>query len=158
MDAAAYIESDRTFVPLRYAAYAAGVSADNILYANGKVTIIKGDKVVQLTIGANTLVINGITITTCQGDGSLTRFSPLHYPSSVKFYRVEVNGARGRPEAEAVNVSVHRGHVDHIENACGAVVAGKAEGGDGVPNHELCSQSRVGHVAGGAAGGNSMRK
>jgi len=63
MDAAAYIESDRTFVPLRYVAYAAGVSAENILYANGKVTIIKGDKVVQLTIGSNAMVINGITIT-----------------------------------------------------------------------------------------------
>lgn len=63
MDAAAYIESDRTFVPLRYVAYAAGVSAENILYANGKVTIIKGDKVVQLTIGSDAMVINGITIT-----------------------------------------------------------------------------------------------
>ncbi len=63
MDAAAYIESDRCFIPLRYAAYAAGVSAENILYSNGKVTIIKGDKVVQLTIGSNAMVINGITIT-----------------------------------------------------------------------------------------------
>ncbi|MEW6183330.1 MAG: copper amine oxidase N-terminal domain-containing protein [Bacillota bacterium] len=63
MDAAAYIENGRTFVPLRYVAYAAGVSADNILYANGKVTVIKGDKVVQLTIGSTTMVINGISIT-----------------------------------------------------------------------------------------------
>ncbi|MEW6173824.1 MAG: copper amine oxidase N-terminal domain-containing protein [Bacillota bacterium] len=63
MDAAAYVENGRTFVPLRYVAYAAGVSAENILYANGKVTIIKGDKVIQLTIGSTTMVINGISIT-----------------------------------------------------------------------------------------------
>ena len=63
MDAAAYIESGRTFVPLRYVAKAVGVSDDNILYANGKVTIIKGDKVVQLTIGSDQMVINGIAIT-----------------------------------------------------------------------------------------------
>ncbi|MCL6560961.1 MAG: copper amine oxidase N-terminal domain-containing protein, partial [Firmicutes bacterium] len=38
MDAAPYIKNDRTFIPVRYAAEACGVTADNIMYADGKVT------------------------------------------------------------------------------------------------------------------------
>ncbi|MEW6423672.1 MAG: copper amine oxidase N-terminal domain-containing protein [Bacillota bacterium] len=59
---APYIKNGRAFVPVRYAAKACGVSSDNIIYADGKVTLIKGDKVVQLTIGSNVMLINGITI------------------------------------------------------------------------------------------------
>lgn len=62
MDAACYIENGRAFAPLRYVAYAAGVAPENILYSNGKVTVMKGDKVVQLTIGSNVMVINGINV------------------------------------------------------------------------------------------------
>ncbi|MEW6663401.1 MAG: copper amine oxidase N-terminal domain-containing protein [Bacillota bacterium] len=62
MDVAPYIKDGRTFVPVRYAAQAVGVTPENILYADGKVTLIKGDKVVQLTIGSNVMVINGIGI------------------------------------------------------------------------------------------------
>ncbi|MCL6448429.1 MAG: copper amine oxidase N-terminal domain-containing protein [Armatimonadetes bacterium] len=62
MDAAPYIKNDRTYVPVRYAAEACGVTSDNIMYADGKVTLIKGDKVVQLIIGSNVMLINGIAI------------------------------------------------------------------------------------------------
>ncbi|MQL51547.1 hypothetical protein GFC01_04560 [Desulfofundulus thermobenzoicus] len=62
MDAAPYIKDGRTFVPVRYAAQAVGVTPENILYADGKVTLIKGDKVVQLTIGSNIMLINGVGI------------------------------------------------------------------------------------------------
>ncbi|MEW6424456.1 MAG: copper amine oxidase N-terminal domain-containing protein [Bacillota bacterium] len=62
MDAAPYIKNGRTFIPVRYAAEACGVTSDNILYSEGKVTLIKGDKVVQLTIGSNVMLINGIAI------------------------------------------------------------------------------------------------
>ena len=63
MDVAPYIKDGRTFVPVRYAAQAVGVAPENIMYADGKVTLIKGDnKVVQLTIGSNVMVINGISI------------------------------------------------------------------------------------------------
>ncbi|MEW6276659.1 MAG: copper amine oxidase N-terminal domain-containing protein [Bacillota bacterium] len=62
MDVAPYIKDGRTFVPVRYVAQALGVTPENILYADGKVTLIKGDKVVQLTIGSNVMVINGISI------------------------------------------------------------------------------------------------
>ncbi|MGQ9826151.1 MAG: stalk domain-containing protein, partial [Desulfotomaculales bacterium] len=62
MDVAPYIKDGRTFVPVRYAAQAVGVTPENILYADGKVTLVKGDKVVQLTIGSNVMLINGIAI------------------------------------------------------------------------------------------------
>jgi len=62
MDVAPYVKDGRTFVPVRYAAQACGVTSENILFSEGKVTLIKGDKVVQLTIGSNVMVINGISI------------------------------------------------------------------------------------------------
>jgi hypothetical protein len=62
MDVAPYIKDGRTFIPVRYAAMAVGVTPENILYSDGKVTLIKGDKVVQLTIGSNVMLINGIAI------------------------------------------------------------------------------------------------
>jgi len=62
MDVAPYIKDSRTFIPVRYAAQACGVTAENILFSEGKVTLIKGDKVVQLTIGSKVMVINGVAI------------------------------------------------------------------------------------------------
>ena len=62
MDVAPYLKDGRTFLPVRYVALACGVSADNILFSNGKVTLIKGDKVVQMTIGSKTMLINGAAI------------------------------------------------------------------------------------------------
>jgi hypothetical protein len=63
MDVAPYIKDSRTFIPVRYAAQACGVSAENILFSEGKVTLIKGDKVIQLTIGSKVMIINGVAIT-----------------------------------------------------------------------------------------------
>ncbi|ACX51220.1 copper amine oxidase domain protein [Ammonifex degensii KC4] len=64
MDAAAYIENDRAFAPMRYVAYAAGVTQDNILWnpATRTATFIKGDRVVQVTADSNILVVNGTQI------------------------------------------------------------------------------------------------
>ncbi|MDI6605497.1 MAG: copper amine oxidase N-terminal domain-containing protein [Thermoanaerobacteraceae bacterium] len=61
MDVVPYVENDRTYLPVRYVAKALGVSDDNILYddATGTVTLIKGDKIVKMTIGSNDMVING---------------------------------------------------------------------------------------------------
>gem|GEM_PF-5369963 len=66
MDAAPFIENGRTYVPVRYAALAMNVSEDNVLFnADTKcVTILKGDRVCQLTIGSNVIVVNGIEIST----------------------------------------------------------------------------------------------
>ncbi|HHW43246.1 MAG TPA: copper amine oxidase N-terminal domain-containing protein [Desulfotomaculum sp.] len=63
MDAAPYIKDGRTFIPVRYAAQAVGVTPENILYSDGKVTLIKSDKVVQITIGSNVMLINGVAVT-----------------------------------------------------------------------------------------------
>jgi len=63
MDAAPYIKDGRTFLPVRFVADALGVASDNILWDGSKVTIIKGDRVVQLTIGDKVMLINGASIT-----------------------------------------------------------------------------------------------
>lgn len=65
MDAAPYIKDGRTMVPVRFAANAVGVADSNIIWdaAAKKVTVIKGDRVVQMTIGSKVMLINGATIT-----------------------------------------------------------------------------------------------
>lgn len=65
MDVAPYIKSDRTYMPIRYAAQAAGVADANIMWnaADQSVVLIKGDRVVKLTIGSNVLMINGVAFT-----------------------------------------------------------------------------------------------
>ncbi|MDQ0285069.1 hypothetical protein J2Z49_000159 [Desulfofundulus luciae] len=63
MDVAPYVKNGRTYVPVRYSAEAVGVAPENILYSGGKVTLLKGDKVVQFTIGSNVMLINGVAVT-----------------------------------------------------------------------------------------------
>jgi hypothetical protein len=64
MDVAPYAKNGRTYLPVRYVAYALGVAEDNIMYdsVTKTVTMLKGDKVVQLAIGSKNLVINGATV------------------------------------------------------------------------------------------------
>lgn len=52
-------------VPVRFAANAVGVADSNIMWdaAAKKVTVIKGDRVVQMTIGSKVMLINGAAIT-----------------------------------------------------------------------------------------------
>ena len=61
MDAAPYIKSDRTYVPVRYLAYMLGVTEENVSYdeATKTVTIKKDDKEVQLVIGSTSIMVNG---------------------------------------------------------------------------------------------------
>lgn len=61
MDIAPYIKDDRTMLPVRFAANAVGVPDNNILWdgINKQVTITKGDRVIQFTIGSNVMLING---------------------------------------------------------------------------------------------------
>lgn len=63
MDVAPYVKNGRTYLPVRYVAQALGVSNDNILYNNGVVTFMKDNTIVQLTIGSNVMVVNGMSIT-----------------------------------------------------------------------------------------------
>ncbi|MDY7430153.1 copper amine oxidase N-terminal domain-containing protein, partial [Acinetobacter baumannii] len=58
-DVAAYAENGRTYLPVRYAAEALGVSPQNILFdkATSTVTLIKGDRVAQIKLNTNLLTV-----------------------------------------------------------------------------------------------------
>jgi len=61
MDVAPYIKNGRTYVPVRYLAYVLGVAEADVVWDEGsqKVTLTKGDNVVELTIGSTTITVNG---------------------------------------------------------------------------------------------------
>lgn len=65
MDVAPYAKNNRTYMPVRYVAYAMGIDDANILWDQGTqtVTLVKGAKIVQLTIGSNIIKINGAAVT-----------------------------------------------------------------------------------------------
>jgi hypothetical protein len=65
MDLAPYIKDGRTFVPLYYAAQGLGIAESNIFWdaKMQTVTLIKGDKLVQVQIGSTSLLVNGAEIT-----------------------------------------------------------------------------------------------
>ncbi|GAB6159019.1 copper amine oxidase N-terminal domain-containing protein [Desulfotomaculum varum] len=63
MDAAPYIKNGRTYVPVRYLAYALGVAENDIAYENGVVTLKKGNDTIKLTIGSTTLLKNDAATT-----------------------------------------------------------------------------------------------
>jgi hypothetical protein len=62
MDVAPYLQNDRTYLPVRFAANVCGVSDDNIMWnpSDYSVVMIKGDRIVKLVIGSNTMLINGV--------------------------------------------------------------------------------------------------
>ncbi len=64
MDVAPYIKGDRTYIPVRFVAQAAGVADNNIIWneADQSVILIKGDRVVKLVIGSTQLMINGVAV------------------------------------------------------------------------------------------------
>ena len=65
MDVAAFINADgRTMLPVRFVAEALGVSENNIIWNEQArtVTILKGDRVAQMTIGSNIITVNGVQI------------------------------------------------------------------------------------------------
>lgn len=63
MDAASYIQDPGyTMVPVRYVAEAFGVAQSDILFGNGAVTIIAGNRTVQLINGSNIAVVNGASV------------------------------------------------------------------------------------------------
>lgn len=64
MDVAPYVKEGRTYLPVRYAGYALGVAEENIFWDNttGTATLIKGDRVVQFTVGKKAMLINGSAI------------------------------------------------------------------------------------------------
>lgn len=65
MDVAPYIKDSRTYMPIRYVAWALGVADANILWdaTNQTVTLSKNSTVVQVKIGSKNLLVNGASIT-----------------------------------------------------------------------------------------------
>lgn len=61
-----YIKNDRTYLPVSYVAGCLGIASSNVIWdaTNQTVTLVKGDKVVQLKIGSNSMSVNGASITT----------------------------------------------------------------------------------------------
>jgi len=59
-----YIKNDRTYLAIRDIGTALGIDPYNILWdaVGQKVTMVKGDKIVQLTIGSNVMYVNGVGI------------------------------------------------------------------------------------------------
>jgi hypothetical protein len=64
IDAAPTIVDGRTLLPLRFAALAVGVIEDDIIWDAGRrtVTLLRGDRVVQLRIGDKAMTINGVVV------------------------------------------------------------------------------------------------
>ncbi len=65
MDVAPYIKAGRTYLPVRFVADALGVTEDNIIWdpVTRSVTVFKGDRIAQMTIGSNVLMVNGVELT-----------------------------------------------------------------------------------------------
>jgi hypothetical protein len=64
LDAPPYIKNDRTYLPVRYAAYASGVADGDIIWneAEQTVTLRKGAAEVKLTIGSTEMTANGVSV------------------------------------------------------------------------------------------------
>jgi len=62
LDVAPVIQDGRTMMPIRAAANAAGVTNENIFFDAGVITIIRGDRVVQFTLGSRVMVVNGVAM------------------------------------------------------------------------------------------------
>jgi len=59
MDAAPYVKNNRTYIPVRYAAYAMGLTDADITASDSVVVLTKGSTVVQLFIGNPFMYVNG---------------------------------------------------------------------------------------------------
>ena len=62
MDVAPYAKNGRTYLPMRYVAKALGIPDSGILWNNGTATFVSADRVVSVTVGSNTMYINGAPV------------------------------------------------------------------------------------------------
>ncbi|HHW40154.1 MAG TPA: copper amine oxidase N-terminal domain-containing protein [Syntrophomonadaceae bacterium] len=65
MDVAPVAEAGRTYLPARFVANAMGVPDSNIIWdqANQTVTVIRNERIVQMKVGSNQILVNGIALT-----------------------------------------------------------------------------------------------
>lgn len=61
MDAKPYMKDGRIFVPVRYLAYACGLTEKNIVYENGVIRLTSGDVAIQMAVGDRVIVVNGLS-------------------------------------------------------------------------------------------------
>lgn len=62
MDAAPYAADGRTMVPVRYVSEAFGIAGKDVLFSSGTVTMFAGNRTIQLKIGSNIAIVNGVSI------------------------------------------------------------------------------------------------
>jgi hypothetical protein len=64
--AASFAKNNRTYLPIRDVARALGIDDSNIIWNQEKqtVTLLKGERFVQLTLGSNVIKINGLDVYT----------------------------------------------------------------------------------------------
>lgn len=60
INAAAFVRSGRTYVPVRYLGNSLGIEDKDIVYSKGVVTLKAGDKTIELKIGQETIKIDGV--------------------------------------------------------------------------------------------------
>lgn len=95
MDAVPFVESGRTFVPVRYLALAMGVAERDILWdgKNRTVTLRLGNTAVRLTVGSRTLYVNGrsrgMDVAPVVRNGRT--YLPARYVAEAFGYRVDWN-------------------------------------------------------------------
>jgi len=65
MNVAPYVHDGRTFLPITFVADALGISGSDVIWDEiaQTVTLVKGDKIVQMKIGSTTMLVNGAAIT-----------------------------------------------------------------------------------------------
>lgn len=64
MDVAPYVKDGRTYGPVRYLAYAVGLTDDCILWdgQDKSVTLLAGERLVQLKVGQKAYLLRGVSV------------------------------------------------------------------------------------------------
>ncbi|NHM28135.1 copper amine oxidase N-terminal domain-containing protein [Desulfofundulus sp. TPOSR] len=137
MDAVPFIENGRTFVPIRYLAYALGVPESNVLW-DGKmkaVTLILQGVTVEMVIGSKTLLVNRdpVQMDTAPVIRDGSTYLPAKFVAEAFGFRVEWDAAVGAvlvfaPEEENQGLNacdrhwaVYYGYPSYV-NGCGGDV------------------------------------
>jgi hypothetical protein len=62
MDVVPYVKGGRTFLPVRFAGYALGLGEGDVVWDGRAVTLMKGNRVVQLVPGKSQMLVNGAPV------------------------------------------------------------------------------------------------
>lgn len=91
MDAATFIENDRTYVPVRYLAYVLGVNENDVKYDSGTVTLTFNGKTITMVEGSKVLKVDNnvinMDVAPIIKDGRT--YLPARYVAEVFGYKVD---------------------------------------------------------------------